>query len=241
MAVLSGDHVAGSAGRGVHDRPWVAHQGVDQAALAHVGAARHHDLPRFDQVPAEGSAGQQGGDLLAGHRPLPLSDRLANRLNRPAQCPMDTGLRGWRRSARCGPGSRPPGRRRPADRSPWSMRATACQASGRQPEPTRACRIMSTVAWPPWQCNFDRLVRAAADDDFLAGVIAEAADGQPVVAHRLESSAAGRAKCAVATACKAPGPSTSRVATAPRPGGVSRIDSGKVRLGHDDILTRPAA
>ena len=78
--------------------------------------------------------------------------------------------------------------------------------------------------------QLDRLVRAAADHDFLAWVIAEAADGQPLIAVRLEPPAAGGVEVP-GDRPQGPRPSTSSVATAPRPGGVNKTTLGSLFWG----------
>ena len=75
-----GDHVPRGAGRGMHNRPLVPHQSVDQAALAHVGRAGQDHAPRLDQVPARLGVGQQGFEPCTGRRGVagrnPVPDRL---------------------------------------------------------------------------------------------------------------------------------------------------------------------
>ena len=88
--------------------------------------------------------------------------------------------------------------------------------------------------------QFDRLVRAAADHDFLAWVIAEAADGQPLIAVRLEPAAAGRAEV---RGDGPQGPRSFDQQRGDRPASRRRQQDhvGKVLRRHVDMLTGPAA
>ena len=160
----------------MHDRPPVAHQGVDQAALADVGAACHDDLPRLDQVPAQRCAGHERVDLLSGGGPLPpwMAARIAS-IARPRApwywSKRIAAVRVVRASAKASCAAAASG-------SACCAATHSCHASGRQPDATRTCldhghRGVAAVA-----VQLDRLGRAAADDDFLTRFDAESPDGQ---------------------------------------------------------------
>ena len=76
---------------------------------------------------------------------------------------------------------------------------------------------------PAVTVQFDGVVGAAADNDFLAAIAAETADHQPI--RRETSPAAGRCGRGIATAPPRSRPALryASVAIAPRPGGVSWI------------------
>ena len=88
--------------------------------------------------------------------------------------------------------------------------------------------------------NFDRLIRAAADDDFLTGVIAEAADGQSLIAVRLERLAAAGVEMG-GDRLQGPRPFDQQRGHRPASRRSQQHDGREVLLGHGDILTRPAA
>ena len=110
-------------------------------------------------------------------------------------------------------------------------RAThCCHGSGRQPQLTRTCWIMATVASPPWQCNSTAWAERQRTTTSSPGSAAESPDGQSPVGLGIEASSAAGVEVR-GDRRQAPGPSTSRLATAPRPGGVNKISRGNFFLG----------
>ncbi len=178
----------------VYDRPPVAHQGVDQAALADVGAAGDDDLPGLDQVPAQRCAGHEGVDLLSGIGPLPLLDGRPDRLHGAAQGAMILVQEDRRgpRGAGLGQGKLRGGRQRIGLLCGDPLLPRQRPAAGLDEDlPDHGDRGVAAMAM-----QFDRLGRAAADDDFLTRFHAESPDGQSPVGLGLEpSSAAGVEVC----------------------------------------------
>ena len=143
-----GDGVAGGAGRGMNDRPAVARQGVDQAALAHVDPAGQHHAPRLDQMPAQVGPRQQRVDLSSRRRRRRRGRSPAGFRPARGRARRGIGPRGWRRCARCGRRPRPQARRPRSDRRDAAA-AQSRHATRRQPAATSDSSIIATAASPP--------------------------------------------------------------------------------------------
>ena len=148
-----GDHVAGGAGGRMHDRAAIAHQGVDQAALADVRAAGHDDVATAR--PDAGPAGRGPRGRRSALGPRPIADhgwlaRIASMARRKRPVVLVQEDRGG--PHRCGPRPRQAARRRRSGRRLPRRPTPATAAAG---SPRRRGPARSWPPWrrPPWQCT----------------------------------------------------------------------------------------
>ena len=217
MAVIAVTASRSRAGDIVYDRPPVAQQRVDQAALSDVHRSAKHHAPRLHEPPTKRGTGEQCVDLLPGSVVIPAGRNLLDIAERTAKGPVILiqedggrafGARLGQRDPSCG------GKRITTKIARRVAPRHALKAGGDEQFLNPRHGRMSAVA-----VNLNRAVGATANDHFLARFVARVAnmaDYKPVDGKSGERPPVARAKHD-STASTAVGPSTRNVAIAPRP------------------------
>ena len=143
-----GDGVAGGAGGRMNDRPIVAGQRVDQAALADVDPAGQHHPPRFDQMPAQRRRARKARRFAGVPRAGRRGRSPAECRSGAAECAMVLVQEDGGRAFGAGVGQRRQGRRGGRHQEQWPA-AQSGHARRWQPAAISVSSIMATAARPP--------------------------------------------------------------------------------------------